>query len=432
MADITSQYSNLLGSRLKPAANVPAPPVPPPANPLRPVDNFQPSPQSNDPRIAGPMVTPPATMREELLRLRQELADINKQIDSLIARCDTPAPANPAPANNAPTDDDPIPSNVPAIAIAPMAVGGTHTVQPGDYLWKIAREKLGDANRWTEIYELNKDVIGANPNLVAPGQELRLPSSPIRPVPNQPSFQPPIQTPVQPVPSNGPPMPPLPPPLPPKPPVSPQPIPTVPPQPTPPITPDPSLSGTSDIPAMAPSGRPLSDADATRLAAEFGLAQPNTPLTPALKANVALFLDEMDSYETVNKGKVFGPGMEALAANPQESQQIRASVTQIQQALDLLLKSGKLKAVGQDGKPIQALAASGSFFAMNNGQEVRDAQNNPVMDDAFVSAITQFKQDHGIHQQYRLADGTFGINEYVGPATIEALKKALVELQPRR
>ncbi|MBN2392220.1 MAG: LysM peptidoglycan-binding domain-containing protein, partial [Anaerolineae bacterium] len=39
---------------------------------------------------------------------------------------------------------------------------------------KIAKEKLGNANRWPEIQELNKDQI-PNANLIRPGQQLRLP-----------------------------------------------------------------------------------------------------------------------------------------------------------------------------------------------------------------------------------------------------------------
>ncbi len=39
----------------------------------------------------------------------------------------------------------------------------------------IAKNQLGDAKRWPEIYELNKAIIGANPNLIHPGQKLVLP-----------------------------------------------------------------------------------------------------------------------------------------------------------------------------------------------------------------------------------------------------------------
>jgi nucleoid-associated protein YgaU len=50
-----------------------------------------------------------------------------------------------------------------------------YVVQPGDSLSKIAKEVLGDASRWPEIFEANKDQI-KDPNLIHPGQELRMPS----------------------------------------------------------------------------------------------------------------------------------------------------------------------------------------------------------------------------------------------------------------
>jgi nucleoid-associated protein YgaU len=50
-----------------------------------------------------------------------------------------------------------------------------YVVKSGDSLSKIAKELLGDASRWPEIYELNKDVIGDNPNLIKPGQEFKIP-----------------------------------------------------------------------------------------------------------------------------------------------------------------------------------------------------------------------------------------------------------------
>jgi nucleoid-associated protein YgaU len=50
-----------------------------------------------------------------------------------------------------------------------------YVVQSGDSLSKIAKEELGDAGRWPEIFELNKDKI-KDPNLIHPGQELKMPS----------------------------------------------------------------------------------------------------------------------------------------------------------------------------------------------------------------------------------------------------------------
>lgn len=56
---------------------------------------------------------------------------------------------------------------------APSAT--TYTVKKGDCLWKIAAKFLDDGSRWREIYNLNKSVIGGNPNLIYLGQVLKLP-----------------------------------------------------------------------------------------------------------------------------------------------------------------------------------------------------------------------------------------------------------------
>ena len=49
-----------------------------------------------------------------------------------------------------------------------------YVVKSGDSLSKIAKEVLGDASRWPEIFEANKDKI-KDPNMIHPGQELRIP-----------------------------------------------------------------------------------------------------------------------------------------------------------------------------------------------------------------------------------------------------------------
>lgn len=49
-----------------------------------------------------------------------------------------------------------------------------YSVKSGDSLFMIAKRQYGDGNRWREIYERNKAVIGANPNLIKPGQVLQL------------------------------------------------------------------------------------------------------------------------------------------------------------------------------------------------------------------------------------------------------------------
>ena len=51
----------------------------------------------------------------------------------------------------------------------------TYTVKSGDSLSKIAKNFYGDAQQWKKIYEANKDVIGANPDLIQPGQTYKIP-----------------------------------------------------------------------------------------------------------------------------------------------------------------------------------------------------------------------------------------------------------------
>ena len=56
----------------------------------------------------------------------------------------------------------------------PVETDGEYTVKSGDTLSGISRAKLNTTN-WKPLYEANKKVIGSNPNLIFPGQELDLP-----------------------------------------------------------------------------------------------------------------------------------------------------------------------------------------------------------------------------------------------------------------
>ncbi|MBS1993784.1 MAG: LysM peptidoglycan-binding domain-containing protein [Cyanobacteria bacterium SZAS LIN-3] len=49
-----------------------------------------------------------------------------------------------------------------------------YTVKPGDNLWDIAKNQMGDATKWTDLYKANHDIIGSNPDLIRPGQELTI------------------------------------------------------------------------------------------------------------------------------------------------------------------------------------------------------------------------------------------------------------------
>lgn len=51
----------------------------------------------------------------------------------------------------------------------------TYVVQRGDYLSKLAQRFYGNAGLWHKIYDANRAVIGPNPNLIYPGQELVIP-----------------------------------------------------------------------------------------------------------------------------------------------------------------------------------------------------------------------------------------------------------------
>jgi nucleoid-associated protein YgaU len=52
----------------------------------------------------------------------------------------------------------------------------TYTVRKGDSLSKIAKREYGDAQQWRRIFEANRNLID-NPDLIYPGQVLRLPSA---------------------------------------------------------------------------------------------------------------------------------------------------------------------------------------------------------------------------------------------------------------
>jgi len=53
-------------------------------------------------------------------------------------------------------------------------VYGMYTVKSGDTLSKLAKGHLGDAKRYMEIFDLNKDLL-KDPNLIKVGQVLKLP-----------------------------------------------------------------------------------------------------------------------------------------------------------------------------------------------------------------------------------------------------------------
>ena len=49
-----------------------------------------------------------------------------------------------------------------------------YEVKPGDSLSKIAKAEYGNANAYMVIFEANRDIL-KDPNLIYPGQKLKIP-----------------------------------------------------------------------------------------------------------------------------------------------------------------------------------------------------------------------------------------------------------------
>ncbi len=84
----------------------------------------------------------------------------------------TAPPASPAPS--APADFSGVTARVDTTA---DKVGEqSYTVQSGDTLSHIAQRFYGKASAWNAIYQANRDQID-NPDLIRPGQVLRIPDA---------------------------------------------------------------------------------------------------------------------------------------------------------------------------------------------------------------------------------------------------------------
>ena len=79
-----------------------------------------------------------------------------------------PAPAAPDFSN--------VTSGVSSTAPAAAPAATTYTVVGGDSLSKIAKKFFGNANRWHEIFDANKDQI-SNPDMIRVGQVLKIPAA---------------------------------------------------------------------------------------------------------------------------------------------------------------------------------------------------------------------------------------------------------------
>lgn len=72
------------------------------------------------------------------------------------------------------------PAASPLSASEPEQTTVAYTVRRGDSLWKIAKEQLGDGQRYVEIVTLNEAVLHGRPDFIDPGLVLRLPTDPAK------------------------------------------------------------------------------------------------------------------------------------------------------------------------------------------------------------------------------------------------------------
>jgi len=176
-------------SGLDPAAPVSTAPATGPAtNPnADPTDTTPPDPTAADaPETTAPTAIPSAANQSPAPTTTDKgtsLSSTPRPTDPASAG-DPDAPSNPAVSSARATDTD-TPAAAPGAA---AEADGSVTVQPGDTLWAIeARDLPSDATdaeidtAWRARYAANVEVIGADPNLIIPGQHLLPGHSEMRP-----------------------------------------------------------------------------------------------------------------------------------------------------------------------------------------------------------------------------------------------------------
>ena len=149
--------------------------------------------------------TPPAAAEQPVAEQPVAEQPIAEQPATEQPAAEQPVAEQPAPAAEQPVAEQPAPAEQPAAnetaaapaageqatagaaaetttaaAAAPEAASppapkeGRIVIQPGNNLWRISRVLYGTGNKFTMLYEANKDQI-RNPNLIYPGQVFRTP-----------------------------------------------------------------------------------------------------------------------------------------------------------------------------------------------------------------------------------------------------------------
>jgi nucleoid-associated protein YgaU len=110
-------------------------------------------------------------LRSRITRRRTLMGNTGKpDFSNVQSGSSTTAPATAAP------DFSNVTSGVSGTAAAAAPAATTYTVVGGDSLSKIAKTFFGNANRWHEIFDANRDQI-SNPDMIRVGQVLKIPAN---------------------------------------------------------------------------------------------------------------------------------------------------------------------------------------------------------------------------------------------------------------
>ena len=163
-------------STSKPAARANAPSLAAPSSPALPLASAAPSAPVAPKEPAKPFVLGAPSKPAVPAKPSGSLAHVNPP--ALVA------PATPA---------KPLPSAVPSVLVAPSRpsapasaaspapvvarhlAGSAVTVQPGDSLWKLAAQHLGEGRRWQELVAVNPTI--RNANHIEPGWQILVPAT---------------------------------------------------------------------------------------------------------------------------------------------------------------------------------------------------------------------------------------------------------------
>jgi nucleoid-associated protein YgaU len=139
-------------------------------------------PAGDDSRAERPVERDPAAHTPYVVKEGDTLSSIAQEWFGQATRWDLIQQANPAvepsrlrrgqilllPARNTTRDH----------TERPGSRSGAYTVRSGDTLSSIARARLGDERHWRLLYQANRRLIGPNPDAIAVGMELIIPSRP--------------------------------------------------------------------------------------------------------------------------------------------------------------------------------------------------------------------------------------------------------------